>query len=66
MNLLKNITITIPSVVIQELVEKHLQSEGWKIRSFKFNVETRFEGYGPNEHEVAHFAGITCEVDRDK
>jgi hypothetical protein len=41
--------------LIREAVEADTKR---KVSQVKFKIGTRYEGYGPSEHEVAYFDGV--------
>lgn len=69
MNVIKNITIDLTEKDVKEIIAKYvnenMQCNNVTVDDVTLSVGTRYEGYGPMEHEVVYFreATVRCKLE---
>lgn len=66
MQMTRKVTINISRDELAEIIKDYLSEEGFEVdaKNVNFNLETAYEGYGYDEHEVKKFTGcnVVCEL----
>lgn len=62
MKIINTVKIELLPADMKEIISEHLKKIGYLVErdNVHFNVERRYEGIGPMEHEVIALTGCTC------